>query len=73
VSQTEIKKIKFLWHNFPDSKKCQYCDGENTADRISFEVTYKEGSKEIVCPVCLYEYSLERAKLIDVIKNKGEW
>ncbi len=73
MSQTKIKKIKFSWHNYPDSKKCQYCDGENTADRVSFEVKYKEGSKEIVCPVCLYEYALERAKLIDVIKNKGEW
>lgn len=72
--QTEENKIQFLYHNYPDSEKCQYCDGENCVDHVSFEVKYKEGSLERVCPVCLYEYALDkRSKLIDTIKNKGEW
>ncbi|KKL27262.1 hypothetical protein LCGC14_2386940 [marine sediment metagenome] len=73
MSQTEDKKIEFLYRNYPESKKCQYCDGENCVDHVVFKVYYKNGQSEIVCSVCLYEYALERCKLIKIIENIGEW
>jgi len=65
----EIKNLS-MYHNFPNSKYCYFCNGENDIEEIGFEVQYIDGTTEKVCGVCLYEYSLSyNAKYIKKIIN----
>jgi len=58
------------YHNFPESKQCFFCNGENDIEDVGFLVEYLDGSTEKVCSVCLSEYSLSyNAKEIKQITN----
>ncbi|MFW9972989.1 MAG: hypothetical protein ACFFDF_22580 [Candidatus Odinarchaeota archaeon] len=61
------------YYNFPESKYCFFCNGENDIEEIGFEVKYYDGTTERVCSVCLYEYSLSHnANCIKRITNVKE-